>query len=212
MATQMELRDALVELIRLASTSLPPDQLAAIRHAADGEPEGSMSRETFELMLKNSGVAKESSTPCCQDTGTLLFYVDYGPEYRQKFLAGEIAEAARIATGNAYLRPNAVDSYDGKNSGDNTGLGAPYIHFEEMDESEHGDGEFAEIAGARELAFFACSVASALWMWCFEIRTSIRSRVRESGGREGSGGKPEIRISKSQSGYALDATTPYPLG
>lgn len=133
MATQMELRDALVELIRLASTSLPPDQLAAIRRAADLEPEGSMSRETFELMLKNSAVAKESSTPCCQDTGTLLFYVDYGPEYRQKFIAGEIAEAARIATSRSYLRPNAVDSFNGKNSGDNTGLGAPYIHFEEKD-------------------------------------------------------------------------------
>jgi len=127
----MELREALVELIRLASTSLPPDQMAALRRAADLEPEGSMSRETFELMLKNAETAAETSTPTCQDTGALLFYVDYGPEYQQSFLAEEIAEAAREATGLSYLRANAVDSLTGKNSGDNTGIGAPYIHFEE---------------------------------------------------------------------------------
>ena len=131
MPREMELREALVELIRLASTSLPPDQMAALRRAAGLEPEGSMSRETFELMLENAETAAETSTPTCQDTGALLFYVDYGPEYQQSFLKEEIAEAAREATGLSYLRANAVDSLSGKNSGDNTGIGAPYTHFEE---------------------------------------------------------------------------------
>ena len=40
----------------------------------------------------------------------------------------------RVATSNAYLRPNAVDSITGKNSGDNTGIMAPYYHYEEWDE------------------------------------------------------------------------------
>ena len=130
MAQEMELREALVEVIRLASTSLPPDQLAALQRAAELEPEGSMSRETFELMIKNAGIAADTSTPTCQDTGTLLFFVHYGPDYQQSFLEEEIADAARIATQRTYLRPNAVDSFSGKNSGDNTGIGAPYIHFD----------------------------------------------------------------------------------
>jgi len=130
MAQEMELREALVELIRLASTSLPPDQLAALARAAELEPAGSMSRETFELMIKNANLAAETSTPTCQDTGTLLFFVHYGPDFQQSFLEEEIAEAARLATARTYLRPNAVDSFNGKNSGDNTGIGAPYIHFD----------------------------------------------------------------------------------
>ncbi len=131
---QMELLDALVELIRTTSTKLPPDQIAALQRAAELEPEGSMSRETFELMIKNAQIAADTSTPTCQDTGTPLFYVDHGPNYRQKDLTPVIREAAGIATRNTYLRPNAVDSFSGKNSGDNTGTGFPYIHYEEMDE------------------------------------------------------------------------------
>ncbi|MDP7110589.1 MAG: fumarate hydratase [Myxococcota bacterium] len=134
MATEMELEDALVEVIRLASTTLPPDQIAALKKAAELEPEGSMSREAFEMMLKNAATAAETSTPTCQDTGALLFHVHYGPEYRQAFLREQIATAAGEATRSSYLRPNAVDSHSGKNSGDNTGLGSPYIHFEEQDQ------------------------------------------------------------------------------
>ena len=134
MAKPMELLDALVEQIRTASTRLPPDQIAALQKAAELEPEGSMSRETFDLMIKNAQIAADTSTPTCQDTGSLLFYVDHGADYRQKDLTKVIREAAGIATRSTYLRPNAVDSFSGKNSGDNTGAGLPYIHFEEMDE------------------------------------------------------------------------------
>ena len=104
MAQPMELKDALVELIKTASTTLPPDQIAALRKAAELEPEGSMSRETFELMIKNAETAAATATPTCQDTGSLLFYVDYGPEYRQTQLAEVIREAAGVATRNS--KPN----------------------------------------------------------------------------------------------------------
>ncbi len=134
MAQAMELQEALVELIRTASTRLPPDQMAALQRAAELEPEGSMSRETFDLMIKNAQTAAETSTPTCQDTGSLLFYVHHGPDYRQKDLTPLIRAAAATATKRVYLRPNAVDSFSGKNSGDNTGVGAPYIHYDEMDE------------------------------------------------------------------------------
>lgn len=133
MPNQIELRDALVELIRRASTALPPDQMAALNRAAAGEDQGSMSRQTYEMMIANAEAAAESSTPSCQDTGTLIFYVDYGPEYRQKELREAVVSAAQEATRLSYLRPNAVDSCTGKNSGDNTGIGSPYIHFEEED-------------------------------------------------------------------------------
>ncbi len=51
---------------------------------------------------------------------------------------GEILEqaarqACAIATQRSYLRPNAVDSLTGKNSGDNTGIDFPTLHFHEWD-------------------------------------------------------------------------------
>jgi fumarate hydratase class I len=70
----------------------------------------------------------------CQDTGTPIFYVDYGPQYSQKTIAEAIRSAAATATRKYYLRPNAVDPISGKNSGDNTGEGFPSIHFHESDE------------------------------------------------------------------------------
>ena len=134
MTDKMELEEALVELIRLASTNLPPDQIEAMQAAAAREPENSMARKTFEMMLANARAASETSTPTCQDTGTLLFYVLYGPEHRQRELTRTIEGAVKEATRRTFLRPNAVDSLTGRNSGDNTGTGSPYVHFEEQDE------------------------------------------------------------------------------
>jgi fumarate hydratase class I len=120
------------ELIRRASTVLPADVERKIKEAADAEGD-TAAGATLRQMLDNAAQAQEASTPICQDTGTPIFYVDYGPDYRQKQLEAAIREAAASATRKYYLRPNAVDPLTGKNSGDNTGLGFPYIHFHEQD-------------------------------------------------------------------------------
>lgn len=134
MQTEMSLSEALVELVKNASTTLPPDQMEALKAASLEEEEGSMPRMTLELMIKNAEAAAATSTPTCQDTGTLIFYIDHGPEYRQSFLKEVVIEAVREATRRTYLRPNAVDSLTGANSGDNTGQGSPSIHFAEKEE------------------------------------------------------------------------------
>jgi len=48
-------------------------------------------------------------------------------------LTALIHEATTEAVDKSYLRPNAVDSITGKNSGNNIGEGQPFIHFEEWD-------------------------------------------------------------------------------
>ncbi|MFH1132177.1 MAG: fumarate hydratase [Pseudomonadota bacterium] len=122
------------ELIRRASTVLPIDVQKALQKAAAAEGD-TAAGATLRQMLDNAAQAKEASTPICQDTGTPIFYVDYGPDFRQKTITEAIKEAAAKATGKYYLRPNAVDPVTGKNSGNNVGVGFPYIHFHEMDES-----------------------------------------------------------------------------
>lgn len=121
----------LVELIRLTATDLPHDIEDALIKAKDQE-EG-RAKSTLEWMLKNVHEARENSLPLCQDTGTLIFHVEHGQDISTRMIKEAARAAAAEATKRIYLRPNAVDPITGKNSGDNTGLGSPYLHFEEVD-------------------------------------------------------------------------------
>jgi fumarate hydratase class I len=49
-------------------------------------------------------------------------------------LGSAFEEAVHEATKKTYLRPNAVDTITGKNTGTGSGRGIPYLHFEEWDE------------------------------------------------------------------------------
>jgi fumarate hydratase, class I len=128
----MSLADRFEELIRRASTVLPPDVERKLREAAEDEGE-TPAGVTLRQMLDNVAQAKQASTPICQDTGTLIFHVHYGLEYRQKPIREAIEAATVAATNKYYLRQNAVDSLTGKNSGNNLGPGMPIIHFHEKD-------------------------------------------------------------------------------
>jgi fumarate hydratase class I len=79
-------------------------------------------------------MAREHSTPICQDTGTPIFEIHYPLGISTRKLAEQIRQAVAIATERSYLRPNAVDSLTGQNSGDNTGEDFPTMHFYEWDE------------------------------------------------------------------------------
>lgn len=129
----MNRKDHFLELIRRAASDLPPDVTRALEQGRDAEAEGSAGRAALEEVLRNCDVARESSRPLCQDTGTNIWFVYHPPGTSQTELTAEILAATREATEKAYLRANAVDSVTGKNSGDNTGLGAPVIHFHEWD-------------------------------------------------------------------------------
>jgi fumarate hydratase class I len=130
----IELTEELVELVRRAATELPADMEQAIREAREQEAPGSAARSALEAILENVRLARQNATPICQDTGTLIFEVRYPPGVSTRALEGQIRRAAAIATERSYLRPNAVDSISGKNSGDNTGVEFPTIHFHEWDQ------------------------------------------------------------------------------
>jgi fumarate hydratase class I len=123
------LRTQILELIRHTSSGLPDDVVQALVRARDLEEPGSRAHTTFDLMLRNVSAARDQSAPICQDTGTLIFYVDHGPDHTAHALERDVIAAVREATRRTYLRPNAVDAITGKNSGDNVGPGSPYIHF-----------------------------------------------------------------------------------
>jgi fumarate hydratase class I len=129
-----KLSEHFLELIRRASTILPGDVRKAMEDAAVREGKDTPAGSTLLKMLENASEAEKTSTPICQDTGALVFYVHYGPELRQRAIQEAILEATAEATAKYYLRPNAVDPVTGKNSGNNIGKGLPYVHFDQRDE------------------------------------------------------------------------------
>lgn len=127
------LKDQLLELIRLAATDLPDDVVDAIKAARQNEPAESAAHSVFGMLLKNIDLARDESTPICQDTGTNIYLVHIPEGVSMRKLTGLILDATAEAVNKSYLRPNAVDSITGKNSGNNIGEGQPFIHFEEWD-------------------------------------------------------------------------------
>jgi fumarate hydratase class I len=129
--TQPDLTVHFLELVRRTSTDLRPDVEQALRTARGREKEGSAAQGALDAIIKNVELAREKSTPICQDTGTPIFYVHYPGGWSTLKLRQQIEEAVAQATAKAYLRPNAVDSVTGKNSGNNLGTDFPDIHFQE---------------------------------------------------------------------------------
>lgn len=126
--------ESFIELIRRASTDLPADVEAALRAAQAREEPGSAAAGALGTVLENVALARANSTPICQDTGVPIFYVSHPQESSTRELRTHIEEAVAEATRRAYLRPNAVDSLTGRNSGNNLGVGFPTFHFEEWEE------------------------------------------------------------------------------
>ena len=127
------LKGYLVELIRLASTSLPPDVKQALRDALNNEVKDSTAHNVLGTILENVAIARQNSTPICQDTGTPIFYVRQSAGVSTLDLKATIRSAVEQATEELYLRPNAVDTLSGENSGNNLGgKYFPVIHFEEI--------------------------------------------------------------------------------
>ena len=127
----LDLTDAFVELVRRAATDLPADMEEALRKAKKQEEPGSAAEGALDTILDNVSLARQHSTPICQDTGTPIFEIHYPVGVSTRLLIQQIRHAVAVATDQAYLRPNAVDSLTGENSGDNTGEDFPTIHFHE---------------------------------------------------------------------------------
>lgn len=131
-----KLVNQLYELIKSSSTDLSPDVESALRKAMDLEPPGSMTANTFHAIIKNIEMSREAATPICQDTGSVLAYVDHPLGLDTNAFQEAVNAAAEKATKEILLRPNAVDPVTGKNSGTNVGINTPYVSFHQWDKDE----------------------------------------------------------------------------
>lgn len=130
----MKTVDKILALIRDTSSSLPEDVEKAILAAMRREEKHSSAKMILKTILENCELARKNSTPLCQDTGTLTFFVD--SRLRNKVNRKVISEATRLATAKGYLRKNCIDSLDGKSYDDNVADGAPVIHYVESESKD----------------------------------------------------------------------------
>ena len=123
------LGDSLLELVRRTSAEIPDDVQAAILASLEREKQGTIAESTMKIIERNVVMAKEKSQPICQDTGSILFYVDCPVGYDQIAFEETAKNAVKLATKKGFLRQNSVDSLTGVNDGTNIGPGSPTIHF-----------------------------------------------------------------------------------
>jgi len=124
-----ELLNSLVELIRRTSAEIPDDVHRAILTSLDNEKKGTIAENAIKIIDRNIALAKQKSQPICQDTGSILFYVDCPIGFDQITFTETAREAVKLATKKGYLRQNSVDSLTGVNDGTNVGPGTPAFHF-----------------------------------------------------------------------------------
>ena len=124
------IEDVAVNLLRSAVIELPQDVKKAIQRAYH-EEESEAGKTQLKAILDNIELAEKMRSPLCQDTGVIIFYVRAGVQAKD---LEKIEKALQIATKRATmdipLRPNAIDPFTQKNTGDNTGRFVPFVHWE----------------------------------------------------------------------------------
>lgn len=127
------IEDVGFNLLRLAVIRLPSDVKEALQRAYREET-SEAGRVNLKAILTNIEFAEKLNTPICQDTGTIIFYVKAGTEAKGlEKVEAALGKATQRATREVPLRPNAVDPFTRKNSGDNTGRFIPYVNWEITD-------------------------------------------------------------------------------
>jgi L(+)-tartrate dehydratase alpha subunit len=103
------------------------DKLAQLR-AKETKP---LAKTVYESMADNQEAAKRLNRPSCQDTGIIQYFIKAGAKFP---LLGELEDILRDATLAATkagpLRHNAVETFDEKNTGTNTGRSIPWLDWE----------------------------------------------------------------------------------
>jgi len=121
------IEDVTVNLLRLAAIELPRDVKAALEQACHKET-SALGKAQLKAILENIRLAEEMGRPVCQDTGLIGFCLRADPKFPHlEKIEDTVRMAVKRATSEIPLRPNAVDPFTQKNTGDNTGKQIPHI-------------------------------------------------------------------------------------
>ena len=120
----------------LVGKQLPDDVVAKLKELREEETVP-MAKMIYEAMEQNQNIAWNLNRPSCQDTGLIQMFVRVGSRFPYiDQLAGALKEAVAIATREAPLRHNAVETFDEYNTGTNTGSEAPWLYWNIIPDSD----------------------------------------------------------------------------
>lgn len=115
---------------------LPDDvrqRLAEMREVQDTP----LAKLIYDSMFTDLDMAAKNNVPFCQDTGVIQYFIKLGANFPVRSeLEACLKEAVRRATKEAPLRHNAVQIFDERNTGDNTGVRIPWIDIEIVPDSD----------------------------------------------------------------------------
>lgn len=125
-----QLTDVVAKFTGLVGKRLPDDVTAKLKELAEEETMP-MAKMIYETMQKNQDLAYDLDRPSCQDTGVIQIFVRVGSKFPHiDQLRPVLKEAVELATKNAPLRHNAVETFDEYNTGTNTGTDSPWIYMD----------------------------------------------------------------------------------
>ncbi|MDR0444328.1 MAG: L(+)-tartrate dehydratase subunit alpha [Treponema sp.] len=138
METKEHFISIIEKFIALAAVRLPDDVMSRLRQMREAEDSPQpfatkfpAQKAIYDSYFENLQKAVELNRPCCQDTGMLQFYIKAGTGFPHLNITGEVlTEAVRRATASVPLRPNAVNYFDDKNTGDNIAENSPWISWD----------------------------------------------------------------------------------
>ena len=114
--------DAVKKLCMDANYSIEPDMLRAFDRAL-GTERSPAGKHVLQILKDNAELARTKKIPYCQDTGTVICFVELGQDVHVTGggLADAINEGVRQGYTGGYLRASIVRSpFDRVNTGDNT--------------------------------------------------------------------------------------------
>ena len=122
-----KMTDILASFIGYTAVHLPDDVVSKLSELRDAEEDPAV-LSIYDMMFENMRLASKYNRPSCQDTGLVQFRIDCGSRFPLlEQLQSILILAVRQATEATPLRPNAVETFDEINTGDNLGTGAPSI-------------------------------------------------------------------------------------
>ena len=130
METAKIVENVAFNILKQAVIYLPEDVKQALKKAY-AEETSETGKTQLKAILDNIELAEKYQAPICQDTGTIIFYIKAGAKAKDLDKVEEaLINATRRATKEVPLRPNSVDPFTQKNSGDNIGRYIPFLYWE----------------------------------------------------------------------------------
>jgi L(+)-tartrate dehydratase alpha subunit len=124
------LTDTMGKFTSYVGKRLPKDVIKRLFELKEKET-NPMAKEIYSVMAENQDAADKLDRPSCQDTGIIQYFIQAGAKFP---LLGELEEilknATLMATKIGPLRHNAVETFDEKNTGTNTGTNIPWLDWE----------------------------------------------------------------------------------